>query len=92
MKYSLLFAIELYWLFVPRHERRKCLFKRTCSNYVYEKTKKEGLLVGIKALLFRIKNCNPNFSILEIDGKKLLVSANNKTFPEDEINQSILNS
>lgn len=92
MKYLLLMMIKLYWKFIPESKRRKCLFKVSCSNYVYRKTKEKGLVGGLKALLFRIHNCNSKYNIIEVDNKKLLVSSRFKVFNKNEINHSILNS
>ena len=80
----------MYWLLIPKHKRRKCLFKKSCSNYVYEKTKSEGLISGLSALRFRIKNCNPQYSIMELDGEKILVTKTNYIIKENLINESLL--
>lgn len=90
MKYFLLASIKIYWLLIPISKRRKCLFKISCSNYVYSKTKHEGLISGIKALMFRVKNCNPNYYITNIHGEKVLISATQKIFKEDKINPCLL--
>ncbi len=60
MRYLLLFAIRLYWL-VPQKNRRRCLFKETCSKYVYRITRQQGLTEGIKALKDRHKKCRPGY-------------------------------
>ena len=67
------------------------MFKISCSNYVYEKTKNESLISGLKALKFRIKNCNPNYSVIELNGEQILISKTNIVFKENELNKSILN-
>lgn len=90
MKTILLVIIKLYWLLIPKHKRRKCLFKTSCSNYVYDKTKSEGLISGLKALKFRINNCNSQYSIMEINGEKVLVTKTNIVFKEKLINKTIL--
>lgn len=91
MKVFLLIIIEIYWILIPKKQRRKCLFKVSCSNYVYNITSKKGLFSGLKALKFRIKNCNPNYSLMNINGEIILISATQKTFNEKELNKSILN-
>ena len=91
MKYLLTIIIRIYWKYIPENKRRICLFNVSCSNYVYKKANEEGLISGIKALNYRIKNCNPNYYIVENNGKRFLISSLNKTFSEEEINQSILN-
>ncbi len=81
----------MYWIIIPKSKRRQCLFKMSCSNYVYEKTKTEGLLSGLKALKFRINICNPNYNVIEVNGKKILITTTNISFKENQINKSILN-
>lgn len=90
MRISLMVIIKLYWFLIPKHKRRKCLFKKSCSNYVYETAKSKGLISGLKALKFRVNNCNSNYNILEIDSQKILITKTNKIIKEDSINESIL--
>ncbi|MXO05234.1 MULTISPECIES: membrane protein insertion efficiency factor YidD [Flavobacterium] len=65
MKYLTLLIIRLYWILIPQSNRRKCIFKKSCSNYVFEITQKEGFIKGLKAFQFRYKNCRGNFSIFK---------------------------
>jgi len=89
MKIVLLLIIRAYWFLIPKHKRRKCLFKVSCSNYVYKKTKSEGLIKGIKALKFRVENCNHYYNIIEVNNEKLLISTKLLIFKEKEINQTV---
>lgn len=91
MKQFLLIIIKIYWLTIPKSSRRRCLFQESCSNHVYRIIKNEGLISGLKALRFRIRNCNSNYAIIKIDNKPVLISSSNKLFDESEINYSILN-
>ncbi|WP_394803540.1 membrane protein insertion efficiency factor YidD [Niabella hibiscisoli] len=61
MRYSLLFAIQLYWLLVPKKSRKRCVFKETCSKYVYRIARQQGLRAGIAALNDRRKKCRPGY-------------------------------
>lgn len=91
MKRFLLMLIKIYWVIIPKSSRRRCLFQESCSNHIYRITKNEGFISGLKALKFRIKNCNSNYNIIKIDSKPVLISSSNKLFDESEINNSILN-
>lgn len=75
---------------MPRNRRRKCLFKTSCSHYVYEQTKKKDLQAGLRALYFRIKNCNSQYQIIEVGGEKILITKTNKIFREKELSEYIL--
>ncbi len=65
MKYSILLVIQLYWFLKPKENKPKCIFKKSCSHYVFETTQKEGFLNGLKAFWFRYKNCRGGFEIFE---------------------------
>lgn len=65
MKYTILFLVQLYWLFKPKNAKPKCLFRKSCATYVYEKTKEEGFLIGINAFIFRYKNCRGGFELFK---------------------------
>ena len=90
MRIILLIIIRSYWFLIPKSKRRRCLFKLSCSNYVFRKTKKEGFIEGLKALRFRVDNCNSNYCIIELDGQMILVTNSNKIFYEHEMSNSIL--
>lgn len=55
----------MYWNLIPACKRKKCIFKKSCSNYVFEITQKEGFIKGLKAFQFRYKNCRGNFAIFK---------------------------
>jgi putative component of membrane protein insertase Oxa1/YidC/SpoIIIJ protein YidD len=65
MKHLILFIIRMYWKIIPSSKRKKCIFKKSCSNYVFEVTKKEGFINGLKAFGFRYENCRGNFTIFK---------------------------
>ena len=60
MKYLLLAIIKIYWL-LPKKERRKCIFKETCSKHVFRITKFHGFQKGLAALRLRQKQCRAGF-------------------------------
>lgn len=63
MKIFLLNIIRIYWWIIPQKSRRNCIFNKSCSNHVFDETKKNGFKYGLKELKFRIKNCQPEFDI-----------------------------
>jgi putative component of membrane protein insertase Oxa1/YidC/SpoIIIJ protein YidD len=65
MKQVLLLIIHCYWRLIPEEKRRCCVFKKSCSNYVFEITKQDGFLAGAKALLFRYNNCRGEFTFFK---------------------------
>ena len=90
MKYFLLFVIRVYWI-IPKKYRNTCLFRKSCSHFVFETTRNEGFLIGLKALAFRIKNCRPYYSLIVKNDTILMVSANHQVFEESEIAVHLLN-
>ncbi len=90
MKSIVLIFIKIYWLSVPENRRRKCLFKKSCSHYVYEQTETKGLKAGLRALHFRVRNCNKHYQIIEVNGEKILITKTNKVYPEKELSEYIL--
>jgi putative component of membrane protein insertase Oxa1/YidC/SpoIIIJ protein YidD len=65
MKYILLIGIRIYWKVMPISKRRACLFKVSCSHYVYRETKEEGLMKGLRALIYRFKSCKSGSMLFE---------------------------
>jgi putative component of membrane protein insertase Oxa1/YidC/SpoIIIJ protein YidD len=75
MKYLLMLFIRLYWLAIPEAQRRKCLFKTSCSRYVYTVTRERGLWQGLIAFRYRFLNCRGGFQIMDcaINGKIMVL-------------------
>lgn len=90
MRVFLLLIIRMYWILIPKSKRRRRIFKTSCSRYVFDITKEEGFNKGIIAILFRYKNCRSGYSILNIENRKLLISATNEIFTQEEIQTRIL--
>ena len=92
MRLVALVLIKCYWRLIPASARRSCLFKESCSNYVYRIAKKKGLYAGIKALRYRYMHCRSGYTILEVSSQKILVSANHTVFQEKEIHPRLLSN
>lgn len=60
MRYLFLLCIRIYWL-IPSKNRRVCIFKESCSQYVYRITKKDGFKKGILAFKERKHQCQPGY-------------------------------
>jgi len=90
MKRLFLFVIKSYWGLVPLKRRRKCLFKISCSQYVYQQVKENGLHKGLRALHYRIQNCNEHYHIIEIQDEKVVVTKTLKVIRESELSDFVL--
>jgi len=90
MKYLLLFLIRIYQTLTPKRFRGRCLFKESCSNYVYRIVSQEGLKKGLNALKYRYHNCRPNYYIWEDGGKVFLITAKMDLIDESRINKKVL--
>jgi len=90
MKYLLIAIIKIYW-YLPKTTQRKCLFKESCSHHVYKVTYKGGLILGIKTLAKRIRQCRPGYSIFIVDGNNFMRLASGDIINENEIANNLLN-
>lgn len=91
MKFVLLYLIRFYWFIIPESKRRKCIFNKSCSKHVYDSLVNNGLKKGIHELIFRIKNCQPEFDIF-IDhetGRKKMLLKSGVIVDEEEIAQRL---
>lgn len=93
MKHLILFAIKMYWSCIPPSKRKKCIFKKSCSNYVFEITRKEGFISGLKAFQFRYKNCRGNFTIFKnpITNKLQVLLPSQVIVETEEIAERLIN-
>ncbi|QNK61002.1 membrane protein insertion efficiency factor YidD [Pedobacter sp. PAMC26386] len=92
MEILLLLVIRSYWAIFPESKRRQCIFRTSCSQHVYQTSKKEGLQKGLVALRYRFQNCRNGFHIFEnpIDGCKTMILQNGQVLKEDEISERFI--
>lgn len=89
MKYLILLAIRLYWC-LPLKSHDRCIFKETCSHYIYRITGQNGTLAGIKAFMERNRLCRPGYVVYKFHDKFYLRTAEGTIHEEEEINVSVL--
>ena len=92
MRLIFLIIIKSYWILIPPKKRKKCLFKESCSNYVYRITKEQGFLKGFTVLVIRIKQCRNGYQIFFNDNQIVMKLSDGTLIKEDEISNSILDS
>jgi putative component of membrane protein insertase Oxa1/YidC/SpoIIIJ protein YidD len=90
MKLILLIVIRLYWKFIPEKRRRTCLFKESCSNYVYRHTNEHGFLKGLSALMKRYKKCRHGYDIYTGQNGFEMKLADGSIIMEEEISLNIM--
>ncbi|WP_028890434.1 membrane protein insertion efficiency factor YidD [Tenacibaculum ovolyticum] len=93
MKYALIFSIKVYWFLKPKGKAPCCIFRKSCSHYVYEKTINEGFVIGFEALKFRIKNCRQGFELFSnpISNKTQMMLLDKSVIDEHNIAERLLN-
>lgn len=91
--YLLLFPIRLYWLLLPAHRRRTCIFKKSCSHFVYDNTIKNGFFAGLRALWYRYKNCRSGYALFinSHSGKVEMILPGKDIIDSNEISDAVLN-
>ncbi|PQJ77991.1 membrane protein insertion efficiency factor YidD [Polaribacter porphyrae] len=92
MKIVLIKFIKLYWFLKSKNKSASCIFRKSCSHYVYEKTYNEGFYSGLKALKFRINNCKHGFELFTnpVDKRKYMILPNKDVIDEKEIAERLL--
>ena len=90
MKFTFLFLIKLYWKVIPERKRRNCLFKETCSHYVYRTTVEDGFFEGVGALRQRIKKCRKGFQLYSSLSGFEIELADGSVIKEEEISPRFL--
>lgn len=85
-------AIRLYWVLVPASKRGHCLFKVTCSQNVFQVTKKKEFSKGISALLERYHSPRSGYHLFQdgTDERKKMMLANGGIIEADLIADRLL--
>ena len=84
MKYLLLLAIRIYWR-IPTKLHQKCIFRETCSHYVYRIASNQGFLAGVAALRERNELCRPGYVVYRYQGHYYLKTVNGTIVEEQDI-------
>ena len=92
MRFLILIPIYLYWHLWPSAlKKRQCLFKESCSHYIWRVTSELGLSAGFKALVNRYYNCRPGYRIIINDKGELQIRlVTGAVIPEQEIADVVL--
>lgn len=59
IKFFTLKIIRFYQIFISPIFGKNCRFYPSCSEYLYKKIKKEGILKGFLKFIKRILKCHP---------------------------------
>jgi len=92
VKHSLLAVIKLYWTLVPKKNRRPCLFKETCSQFIYRQTKELGFFEGTKAFLSRFKKCRSGYKLYTTDDGFVMELNDGSHVFEKDMSHYVLNN
>ena len=90
MKWLFLLVIKLYWALVPVKKRRGCLFKETCSQYVFRHTSEGGFNKGASALKQRLRKCKKGYQLYSGAKGFEMELADGSVIQEDEISPRLL--
>lgn len=82
-------TIEYYWKNVSESNRRVCIYKISCSRFVYNEFHNFGFISGVKAYVYRLRNCNRNYIIYSTNGKVQILTKFGHILDEDQINPKI---
>jgi uncharacterized protein len=85
LKWFGLAIIRIYWL-IPKRHRRSCIFKQTCSQYVYCALQTNGFVAGIKAFMQRFYQCRPTYGVIDIDNQTFVLLNDNTLILKSETN------
>jgi uncharacterized protein len=92
MKWLILLTIKTYWITIPEKYRKTCLFKESCSHFVYRVTKQRGFLCGTAAFFQRRKKCRPGYEMMFSDTSIIRIKLVDGSFiSKNELSDQLLN-
>ncbi|MBC8280490.1 MAG: membrane protein insertion efficiency factor YidD, partial [Chloroflexi bacterium] len=91
-RWALLSLIRVYWFLSPAFfAKRSCIFRLSCSNFVYQSTIQYGSVAGFRALVWRYRSCRPGYTVASDSRGDLKVRlVTGRVVPGSEIVESIL--
>lgn len=85
-----LLLIKAYWNFLPENKRRVCLYKESCSKFVYRVTEQQGLIKGLLSFRDRMKNCDQKYQIIKRENTIQVLTVKGVIIEEKDINPFII--
>ena len=76
--------IRFYWKAFPVRFRKQCLFRETCSHYVYRRAQEQGFSGGLNALVLRFRQCRPGYYSFTLPGGETCLCLADKTILRQE--------
>jgi uncharacterized protein len=79
--------IRLYWRLIPASKRKQCIFRKSCSQFVFDTTYQQGALEGLKAFRYRYNNCRGGYETFRspVNGKMQMILPDGIVIDEKEI-------
>jgi putative component of membrane protein insertase Oxa1/YidC/SpoIIIJ protein YidD len=90
LKHFIRWLIRRYWAVTPTRLRRTCLFRETCSQYVYRLTEEAGARAGLAALWIRRVRCSGAYRLVVGADAVRFVTRDGAVIPWDELNSSAI--
>ena len=90
LKWLLMSAIICYWYIIPLKFRKTCLFRVSCSHYVFNSTRDFGFLHGVTAFKERWHKCRPGYKTELINNKLCLHLIDGSNIDSEDISESII--
>ena len=90
MSHLIVACIQAYRWLVPSEVRRVCLFRESCSAYVYRVAIERGACAAILALLKRSRQCAPGYSPLVTAAGISIVCRDGTVLPAHAVNSARL--
>jgi putative component of membrane protein insertase Oxa1/YidC/SpoIIIJ protein YidD len=84
-------SIEYYWNTVPEKKRKICIYRITCSRFVYNEFHNNGFIPGLLAYFYRMKSCNHGYTISLKKNMVIIKDSQGHIIEENEINPLIVN-
>ena len=90
LKWVLLYAIRCYWWLMPLKWKRPCIFRVSCSNFVFNSARDFGFVYGIMAFKERWNKCRPGYHAELKNNKLCLHLIDGSDVNDEEISEFIL--
>jgi len=91
MRFLLIGIIQLYWYFIPEKKRRNCIFKTSCSHFVFNQTRDNGFISGLIALNQRIKKCRPGYKVIRDETQFLRLQLSDGSYlAKEEVSEGFI--
>ena len=83
-------AVRAYWIFWPKRWKKTCIYKESCSRYVYRLALETGTLAGLAGFFRRMRTCRTGYRFVVAESVLFMEAADGTLIHRSDLSAALL--